>query len=175
MQHTSIRAALARVFQIPLRPSAQSIQHARSLPSTSPSLRSSFSTSASLQAKKGGKVKRDPKITAIRHFLHHPTTLTPRPLRFSRNRALRHWTIRRAWSLFYHNRRLSRQAELMRQYQSMASANEELRTGVGDGGKLFRRGMMKVGVWSIPERGGGVPIEYARPLTEWVGTVGGLG
>lgn len=57
----------------------------------------------------------------------------------------------------------------------MAEANEELRTGVGDGGRLFRRGMMKTGTWSIPERGGGVPIEYARPLTEWVGSTGGLG
>jgi len=63
----------------------------------------------------------------------------------------------------------------MRQFQAMHAANEELRTGVGDGGKLFRRAMMKTGTWSIPERGGGVPIEYARPLAEWVGSTGGLG
>ena len=35
--------------------------------------------------------------------------------------------------------------------------------------------MMKTGTWSIPERGGGVPIEYARGLVEWVGSTGGLG
>ena len=121
------------------------------------------------------KITNSPSTALIRHFLYHPTTQQKRPLRFSRNRYLRHWTIRRAWSLFYHNRKAARELELMRQYQSMASANEELRTGVGDGGKLFRRAMMKTGTWSIPERGGGVPLEYARPLTEWVGTVGGLG
>ena len=57
----------------------------------------------------------------------------------------------------------------------MVAANEELRLGAGDGGKLFRRGMMKTGTWSIPERGGGVPIEYARPMVDWVGTTGGVG
>jgi large subunit ribosomal protein L40 len=111
----------------------------------------------------------------IRHFLHHPTLHTPRPLRFSRNRALRHWTIQRAFSLFYHKTRLARERELERQWRAMFDANEELRTGVGDGGRLFRRGMMKTGTWSIPERGGGVPIEYARGLVEWVGSVGGTG
>ncbi len=55
----------------------------------------------------------------------------------------------------------------------MAAACEGLRVGVGDGGRLFRRAMMKNGVWSIPERGGGVPLEYARGLSEWVG--GGTG
>jgi hypothetical protein len=57
----------------------------------------------------------------------------------------------------------------------MRDANEELRVGAGDGGKLFRKAQMKTGVWSIPERGGGVPIEYARGLTEWVGTKGMMG
>lgn len=59
----------------------------------------------------------------------------------------------------------------------MAAANEELRTGVGDGGRLFRKAMMKTGTWSIPERGEGcgVPIEYARGMVEWVGSTGGLG
>ena len=40
---------------------------------------------------------------------------------------------------------------------------------------MFRRAMMKTGVWSIPERGGGVPIEYARGMVEWVGSSGGVG
>ncbi|RMD40516.1 hypothetical protein DV735_g4606, partial [Chaetothyriales sp. CBS 134920] len=116
-------------------------------------------------------------LALIRHHLYHPTKLTPRPLRFSRNRALRHWTIRRAWSLFTSKRRQEQQLELERQYNAMRAACEELRTGVGDGGRLFRRAMMKTGVWSIPERGEGhgVPIEYSRGLAEWVGgkAVGG--
>ena len=57
----------------------------------------------------------------------------------------------------------------------MHAACEELRVGVGDGGRLFRKAMMKTGTWSIPERGGGVPIEYARGLVEWVGSTGGVG
>lgn len=58
----------------------------------------------------------------------------------------------------------------------MAAANEELRLGAGDGGKLFRKAQMKTGTWSIPERGGGIPIEYARGQVEWVGTTaGGVG
>lgn len=108
----------------------------------------------------------------IRYFLHHPTTLQPRPLRFSRNRYLRHWTIHRAWNLYQSKLKTARQLELERQYNAMAAANEELRLGAGDGGRLFRKGQMKTGVWSIPERGGGVPIEYAKGLVEWVGSTG---
>ncbi|OAP59375.1 hypothetical protein AYL99_06673 [Fonsecaea erecta] len=125
----------------------------------------------------------------IRFFLHHPTTLTPRPLRFSRNRYLRHWTIARAWNLYRHNLKKSRELELERQYNAMRDANEELRVGAGDGGRLFRKAQMKTGVWGIggPATGtsgasgpggrakGGVPIEYARGLVEWVGSTGGLG
>ena len=39
----------------------------------------------------------------------------------------------------------------------MRDACEELRTGAGDGGKLFRVSMNKKGVFSTP-----VPIEYGR-------------
>ncbi len=42
----------------------------------------------------------------------------------------------------------------------MRSACEELRIGVGDGGRLFRVAMGKKGVWR------GVPVEYARIQTE---------
>lgn len=112
----------------------------------------------------------------IRYNLYHPTTLMPRPLRFSRNRALRHWTIHRAWNLYRMKIKKRRELELERQYNAMAAANEELRLGAGDGGKLFRKAQMKIGTWSIPERGGGVPIEYARAQAEWIGTVaGGIG
>lgn len=108
----------------------------------------------------------------IRYHLHHPTTLTPRPLRFSRNRALRHWTIHRARQLFLAQQSRARDLELEKQYNAMSAANEELRVGAGDGGKLFRKAQMKTGTWSIPERGGGVPIEYARGMVEWMGTKG---
>lgn len=111
----------------------------------------------------------------IRYHLYHPTTLTPRPLRFSRNRALRHWTIHRAWNLYRATIKKKRELELERQYNAMAAANEELRIGAGDGGKLFRKAQMKTGTWSIPERGGGIPIEYARGMTEWIGSVGVVG
>ncbi|KAK5208894.1 hypothetical protein LTR20_010685 [Exophiala xenobiotica] len=114
-------------------------------------------------------------MALIRFFLYHPTTLTPRPLRFSRNRYLRHWTIHRAWQLYRSKVRQQRELELERQYNAMREANEELRVGAGDGGRLFRKAQMKTGVWSIPERGGGVPIEYARGMVEYMGSTGGLG
>lgn len=100
----------------------------------------------------------------------------PRPLKFSRNRSLRHWTIHRAWNLYRANLKRDRQLELERQFNAMNAANEHLRLHVGDGGKLFRRAQMKVGTWSIPERGGGIPIEYARAQVDFIGTVaGGVG
>ena len=202
MHTSSIRAALASVFQIPAR---STLRNTSALPSATIPTKAtgaataSFSTSAPRAAKKGGKVRTDRRISAslgfsriavywkmcftnrgicialIRYFLHHPTTLTPRPLRFSRNRYLRHWTIHRAWQLYRAKVRESRQLELERQYNAMHAANEELRVGAGDGGRLFRKAQMKTGIWSIPERGGGVPIEYARGLVEWMGSTGGLG
>jgi len=111
-------------------------------------------------AKRSGKGKGpDKRITLIRYFLHHP--LTPRPLRFSRNRYLRHWTIRRAWNLYQAQLRQTRHLELQRQFQAMQAACEELRTGAGDGGRLFRISMGKHGVFSDM-----FPIEYARLQTE---------
>ncbi|RMZ85869.1 hypothetical protein DV737_g487, partial [Chaetothyriales sp. CBS 132003] len=171
MQHLSIRTMLSGLFHLPLRPTpaaAAAASHSSARP---------FSLSPAILAKKKGRPTVDRRITLIRHHLYHPTKLTPRPLRFSRNRALRHWTIRRAWSVFSSKRRQEHQLELERQYNAMRAACEELRTGLGDGGRLFRRAMMKTGVWSIPERGEGhgVPIEYSRGLSQWVGgkAVGG--
>ena len=127
----------------------------------------------------------DKSIALIRYHLQHP--LTPRPLRFSRQRALRHWTIHRAWRLYQTKLRLSRELELEKQYNSMASACEALRLidnhgltaedrmrlggesgGEGrDVGKLYRIAMLKEnGVWD------GVPIEYARIQTESPGRDG---
>ncbi|KAK5464562.1 hypothetical protein LTS15_001124 [Exophiala xenobiotica] len=182
MHGSSIRAALAKVFQIPPRPT---VRNAVAAPASSTSTGSaitrartssaSFSTSTPHAAKKAGKHRVDRRITLIRFFLYHPTTLTPRPLRFSRNRYLRHWTIHRAWQLYRSKVRQQRELELERQYNAMREANEELRVGAGDGGRLFRKAQMKTGVWSIPERGGGVPIEYARGMVEYMGSTGGLG
>ncbi|KAI5360562.1 Putative ribosomal protein L28/L40 [Septoria linicola] len=148
----------------------------------------SFSSTEQRQKKGGGKQKRDPRITNIRYFLHHP--LTPRPLRFSRTRFLRHWTIHRAWQRYQDKLRQTRQLELERQYNSMAEACEQLRLIDGEGltleqraqlgqkplhaggkvtdedvvrsreGRLYRMAMLKNGIWN------GVPIEYARIQTE---------
>lgn len=108
----------------------------------------------------------------IRYHLHHP--LTPRPLRFSRLRALRHWTIHRAAQLLLHKDRISRERELERQYNAMRAACEELRLGVGDGGRLYRQAVSRKGIYGglkVGEMGGvvgngGIPVEYARAQTD---------
>lgn len=53
----------------------------------------------------------------------------------------------------------------------MRDACEELRIGAGDGGRLFRKAMMKTGVFGAKY----VPMEYSRGLVDYVGTVDGLG
>ena len=102
----------------------------------------------------------------IRYFLFKPKN--PRPLRFSRLRYLRHWTIHRAWMLHKRKLRQEAQLDLERQYWAMNKACEELRLigenglpGGKDEGRLFRIAMRKEGIWQ------GVPIEYARMQTEW--------
>ncbi|KAF1920957.1 hypothetical protein BDU57DRAFT_509465 [Ampelomyces quisqualis] len=149
-----------------------------------PTSTSPFSSTAQLQKrnKKGPVI--DPRITSIRYHLYHP--LTPRPLHFSRNRSLRHWTIHRAWMLFLRKRRAAEALELERQYMSMRAACEHLRLmdsngnrvseaeagGQGadpgtlgvkgrDVGRLYRSAMIKRGVW------GSVPIEYAKLQTDF--------
>lgn len=86
----------------------------KTLLQTSTSART-FSTSQQAQAK-GGKSgkgpKTDPRITLIRYHLQHPKT--PRPLRLSRMRALRHWTIHRAWMLARRKRFEKQEVELYR-------------------------------------------------------------
>lgn len=113
----------------------------------------------------------------IRYFLQHP--LTPRPLRFGRNRYLRHWTIHRAWQLYQSQLRRQRDLELERQFESMKTACEALRLMDGNGmavdeevvrqlpsteakqvGRLYRIAMLKNDVWK------GIPIEYARIQTD---------
>jgi large subunit ribosomal protein L40 len=63
--------------------------------------------------------------------------------------------------LFRAQQRRKHELELMRQYQSMQEACEELRTGAGDGGKLFRVSMNKKGIFTDM-----FPIEYARMQTD---------
>ncbi|KAF2712076.1 hypothetical protein K504DRAFT_400530 [Pleomassaria siparia CBS 279.74] len=160
------------------RPQLQSTTH-----TATPAFQSLFSTTTKLQ-KKSLKNVVDPRITQIRYHLNHP--LTPRPLHFSRNRHLRHWTIHRAWLLFLRRRRWAEERSLERQYRSMYDACEHLRLlddngnrvseaeGGGQGpdagrlgvkgrevGRLYRGAMLKRGVW------GSVPIEYARVQTDF--------
>ncbi|KAL3466617.1 hypothetical protein BJX64DRAFT_213064 [Aspergillus heterothallicus] len=162
-------ASLANVFRIPvskttLRPALPVLSQTEiSRPSTllRQETRAAFSTSSPLSKQKG-RVYVDKRITLIRYFLHHP--LTPRPLRFSRGRYLRHWTVHRAWQLYQASRRRANQLELQRQWQAMNAACEELRTGAGDGGKLFRKSMIKTRVFTDM-----FPIEYGRLQTEGPG------
>ncbi|GAB1318613.1 54S ribosomal protein L28, mitochondrial [Madurella fahalii] len=125
------------------------------------------------KAKKGrGRGKRgnepsDPKMMNMAlHFKVLTTRRIPAPLRMARNRHLRHWTIHRAWLLFRRREREARERTLMRQYQSMNEACEELRLTAGPGtrdeGYLYRVAMEKKGVYGL----NGVPIEYARAQTE---------
>jgi len=126
-----------------------------------------FSSTTKAPASKSQVVKKDPRITLIRYHLQHPTT--PRPLRFSRLRALRHWTIHRAWMLWRRRKAENEEKELHRMYQSMHSAVEELRNldepGTKDAGRLYRIALEKKGIFGP----GGVPIEYARGQMETPG------
>ncbi|KAL1989602.1 hypothetical protein VTN49DRAFT_6799 [Thermomyces lanuginosus] len=130
-------------------------------PASTSTPNASFSTTSSLQKRKNAVQQLDKRITLIRYFLYHPRT--PRPLKFSRTRYLRHWTIHRAWNLYQAKLRREKELELQRQYQAMAAACEELRTGCGErGAKLFRISMNKRGVFTDL-----FPIEYARMQTEY--------
>ena len=51
----------------------------------------------------------------------------------------------------------------------MRAACEELRVGAGDGGRLFRKSMIKKGLW----KNGYVPIEYGKGVGG--DYIGGLG
>lgn len=73
-----------------------------------------FSTSPQLLSRgsKNQPTAKDPRIALIRYHLQH--SKTPRPLRFSRMRALRHWTIHRAWQLNRRKRLDQEEIELHR-------------------------------------------------------------
>lgn len=120
------------------------------------------------KAKRGkGEEPRDPRtINMLRHFAVLSPRRIPAPLRMARNRHLRHWVIHRAWLLFRRREREARERTLMRQYQSISAACEELRLtsgpGTRDEGYLFRVAMDKRGVYGLH----GIPIEYGRAQTE---------
>ncbi|KAI0453061.1 hypothetical protein F5B21DRAFT_309092 [Xylaria acuta] len=105
----------------------------------------------------------DPRIRTLKAAMPRAV---PAPLRFARNRALRHWTIHRAWLLYQRKERERQAHELERMYQSMNNACEELRNtsgpGTRDEGYLYRVAMEKHGMYGH----NAVPIEYARPQTE---------
>ncbi|KAI0866653.1 hypothetical protein F4860DRAFT_147333 [Xylaria cubensis] len=121
----------------------------------------------SSKGKKGKKGKGvdgpDPRIVNLKSAMPRAV---PAPLRFARNRALRHWTIHRAWLLYQRQERERQAHELERMYQSMHNACEELRNTSGPGtreeGYLYRVAMEKHGMYGH----NAVPIEYARAQTE---------
>lgn len=87
---------------------------------TTPQRRSfSFTSAAPAKADKSSKKKRkkgkgdepDPRIQNLK--VSNPRKV-PAPLRFARNRALRHWTIHRAWLLFQRKEREREEKELSR-------------------------------------------------------------
>ncbi|KAI0160944.1 hypothetical protein GGR52DRAFT_153372 [Hypoxylon sp. FL1284] len=122
--------------------------------------------------KGGGKKKKRKKgkgqgpDARIKNLKSSMPRAVPAPLRFARNRALRHWTIHRAWLLFQRKEREREEHELERMYQSMHNACEELRKTSGPGtrneGYLYRAAMEKKGLYGHNS----IPIEYSRWQTE---------
>ena len=76
--------------------------------------------------------------------------------------------------LYRDQQRRAHELELERQYNAMRAACEELRVGVGDGGRLYRQAMVRKGIFGgkaqteggILGGNGGIPIEYARTQTD---------
>ncbi|KAI1774963.1 hypothetical protein F4818DRAFT_441784 [Hypoxylon cercidicola] len=146
-------------------PSAPSTSASRSI-HTTPSQNSRAPGSGGKgggKGKKGKGVAPDPRIKNLKSSMPR---VVPAPLRFARNRALRHWTIHRAWLLFRRKEREREEHELERMYQSMHNACEELRKTHGPGtreeGYLYRAALEKKGLYGHNS----IPIEYARPQTE---------
>ncbi|KAK4211248.1 hypothetical protein QBC37DRAFT_15177 [Rhypophila decipiens] len=130
-------------------------------------LKASKAAAKAKKSKRKGAEEKDPKIIQMmRHFAAHNPKNIPPPLRMARNRYLRHWTIHRGWLMFRRKQREERERTLMRQYQSMSTACEELRLtngpGTRDTGYLYRVAMEKKGVYGHK----GIPIEYARAQTD---------
>ncbi|KAI2628406.1 hypothetical protein GGS21DRAFT_242382 [Xylaria nigripes] len=139
----------------------------RSVHVTSALAKSVVPAKGSKTPRKRGKGKSqegpDPRILSLKAAMPRAV---PAPLRFARNRALRHWTIHRAWLLYQRKERERQAHELERMYQSMYYACEELRKTKGPGfrteGYLYRVAMEKHGMYGH----NAIPIEYARLQTE---------
>ncbi|KAH8196991.1 hypothetical protein TruAng_008850 [Truncatella angustata] len=144
--------------------------NARPLSTTPCVLASKAAKNAAAKTSKPGQKRKKNKAeepdARIRNLKISMPRKAPAPLRFARNRHLRHWTIHRAWLLWQRKEREREEKELMRMYQSMASASEELRhtsgPGTRDEGYLYRVSMEKKGLFGH----NAIPIEYARPQTE---------
>jgi hypothetical protein len=102
----TIRSSITTTSTPALRQHALSTPFPRHFSMTSPML------AGGSGGRNNAKPKKDPRITLIRYHLQHPKT--PRPLRFSRMRALRHWTIHRAWMLFRRKKAAAEALELQR-------------------------------------------------------------
>jgi hypothetical protein len=94
-------------FRISLQPIPVHARHLHSTPIACAALHRNAGGSG-----KGNRPTVDPRVRLIRYHLEHPKT--PRPLRLSRMRSLRHWTIHRAWMLFKRKKRESEERELLR-------------------------------------------------------------
>ncbi|KAI0020527.1 hypothetical protein F4780DRAFT_741807 [Xylariomycetidae sp. FL0641] len=163
MATSSLSGLFSRLALTPARPSSLCTLSVKpTCPSPLASSMRSFHASPAHQKKKV-VVRKDPRIKNLKMAM--PRSLPP-PLRFARNRHLRHWTIHRAWLLFQRKERERRAHELERMYQSMHNAMEELRTtsgpGTRDEGFLYRVACEKKGMYGHKA----IPIEYARPQVE---------
>ncbi|KAI9675815.1 MAG: hypothetical protein M1829_003240 [Trizodia sp. TS-e1964] len=176
MRQSSFLRAFTSLFTIPSA-TATPLLSAQSF------LRSAFSSTSKALAKADLRKKGDKRLRLLRYHLYHP--LNPRPLRLSRLRSLRHWTIHRAYLLHRRNLLNTQERSLEAQYNSIRAACEELRLlgnpsaaggskaspgttvhdangTVIDGARLYRVAMLKKGVF----RPGGIPLEYARLQTD---------
>ncbi|KAI9692078.1 MAG: hypothetical protein M1820_009546 [Bogoriella megaspora] len=128
------RVAQSPIMSLPIRPKPSMTVTSTPTPQSSLSQSSPFSSTTILQKRKRKAPKEDSRILNIKYFLAHP--VSPRPLRFSRHRALRHWTIHRAWQLYQSKLRTAQYVELERQYHAMRDACEALRT-LGEDGMAY--------------------------------------
>jgi len=169
----SARATVFRLCRLPASPCPPPVREAQSAVSdaafgtwqvASHQPARPFST-ARVLARKPEKPQVSPKVLNLEEALKATNRPPPR-LRMDSMRYMRHWTIHRAWLLLRRKQREQRERLLMKQYQSMHRACEELRNTAGPGlkdtGYLYRVAMEKKGVYGHD----GIPIEYARAQTE---------
>ncbi|KAI1815185.1 hypothetical protein GGS20DRAFT_359265 [Poronia punctata] len=171
MSTPALRSLFARLALTPSmssRPVLPAISQTTNSDATSASsvsqTRSFHATTADYaKGKKKKGPRRDYRVMNLKRSMPR---VVPAPLRFARNRWLRHWTIHRAWLLYQRQERERREHELQRMYQSMHAACEELRTTSGPGtreeGYLYRVAMEKKGMYGH----GAMPMDYARAQTE---------